>query len=60
MADKKKEDSKRQDEPKDLNSSVYALHAKGVSPADNAEQHNIDSREVLAIIQAVQEANRDK
>ena len=59
----KKEDNKQEakaPEKKDLKSSIYSLHAKGVSPAENAERHNLDSREVLAIIQEVQASKRSK
>ena len=45
-------------EPKDQRTSIYEAHQKGVTPADNAEQHGIDSREVLAIIQEVQASKR--
>lgn len=59
MAKKKNDNQKAEaPAPKDQKSSVYEAHKKGVSPADNAERHGIDSREVLAIIQEVQASKR--
>lgn len=52
MADKNKED--KTPAPKDRNGQIYDMHVRGISPAVIAEEHDLDSLEVLAIIQEVQ------
>ena len=61
MADKKKDEKKAEiTQPKDVNAQIYDEYAHGRIINEIAEERGLDSKEVLAIIQAVQQAQAKK